>query len=118
MKLKYNENFDFYFIGTVNPDIVDYYRIPFSELKDMLIDENLASPSHERPRWMVNIRNGTIKIGKREKNISGFRTIEVLRNFDFDLPEEIDNESNLFEGVRKQIAINTYERNPSARTMY
>jgi 5-methylcytosine-specific restriction protein A len=36
-------------------------------------------------------------------------------NFDFSLPEELEDKNEYFEGAKKHISINAYERNPEAR---
>lgn len=42
-------------------------------------------------------------------------TYSGIESYDFNLPEEISDEGDLYEGSKRKVTINAYERNPKAR---
>jgi len=126
---KLNEKFHLIIIGNTEQE-TDFFIIPYSSVKSILIEQNLAKLKDKSKSWLGRITNNQLKISHCDTaiDVSTFygdvsflaRILESVQLIeahisDIILPEEVSQYSKYSEGSVKQIYVNVYERNLPAR---
>lgn len=101
----------------------DAYIIPYKVLSHIFIDSNLRVWRKDslRLRWLGTINNGNLKVEQDYLDIANYHNafdlldIPLISTKSISIPEEILEHEMYFEGAKKSIYINAYERSIPAR---
>ncbi len=99
----------------------DAYIIPYKVLSRILSDSNLRVWRKDSLRWLGTINNGILKVEQDYLDIANYHNafdlldIPLISTKSISIPEEISEHEKYFEGAKKSIYINAYERSIPAR---
>lgn len=114
---KFGEGFNIIIQG--NDALVgDYYVIPFSSIKDLLVPTNLYI-TEERERWVGDIKNHILRLRQSniERNISDYYTLPVsFDNFAPPLKQDEINDYSI-ENAKKEISVRLKQSLFRSRTL-
>jgi len=95
----------------------EVFYVDYEKLKIFLTDENMTYNNRAFEHWKLHIYPNEEIVTVKEKN----NQIRMTKYFHYSLkntsiiyPDDIED-NNLYEGTKKQITVNAYERNPQAR---
>jgi predicted HNH restriction endonuclease len=126
---KFDENFNLIIIGHDEQE-TDFFIIPYSSVKSIFTQQNLAQVKNNSKSWLGRITNNKLRVSNCSTvidvsnfygNVSFLASIteaaQLIDNHISTLifPEEVSQASKYSEGSTKQIYVNVYERNLKAR---
>ncbi len=101
-----------------------YTRTNNAEATDYFLTQILSDYGLAKLRNAIKAANEHVNYyeGLGRGNLNGIRAIisrhekKMESQFTSDYPDELKNSETLFEGIKKAVIVNSYERNPIART--
>ena len=95
----------------------EVFYVDYKKLKIFLTDENMTYNNRAFEHWKLHIYSNEEIVTIKEKN----NQIKMTKDFNYSLkstsiicPDDIED-TNLYEGTKKQITVNAYERSSQAR---
>jgi hypothetical protein len=96
----------------------DHYVIPFSIVRNLLVDETITTSKGGSKRWNLGIKNRKLHVthGSEKVDVESYFGLPLLiEGAEITLPQEVGPHQNFREGAVRQIQVNAYERDRQAR---